>query len=89
MTDQVPEKFEDLDQDRRAKANDIQIGGTHYKGQPIQPWDYIAANNIPFLEGNAIKYLSRWRDKNGLEDVKKALHYVQKLIEVEEAKGTA
>lgn len=68
-------------------ANDIQHGGTHYKGKSIEPWDYIAANNIGFLDGNAIKYLTRWREKGGIEDLKKALHYVQKLIEVESAKG--
>lgn len=69
------------------EANYIQHGGTHYKGKKIEPWDYIVANGIGFLEGNAIKYLSRWRDKGGIEDLKKAMHYVQKLIEVETAKG--
>lgn len=63
-------------------ANAIQHGGHHYKGLPIEPWDYIAANDIGFLEGNAIKYLSRWKSKNGVEDLHKALHYVQKAIEV-------
>jgi len=64
-------------------ANDIQHGGTHYKGKAIEPWDYIAANGIGFFEGNAIKYLSRWRDKGGIDDLKKARHYIDKLIEVE------
>lgn len=68
------------------KANDIQHGGDHYKVKPIQPWDYIVANNIGFLEGNAIKYLTRWREKGGVGDLRKAQHYVQKLIEVETAK---
>lgn len=67
-------------------ANEIQHGGNHYKAKTIQPWDYIEANDIPFLEGNAIKYLTRWRDKGGLEDLKKAIHYIQKRIELEEAK---
>ena len=67
-------------------ANDIQHGGDHYKNKPIEPWDYIEANGIGFLDGNAIKYLTRWRDKNGIEDLKKARHYVDKLIEVETAK---
>jgi len=65
------------------KANDVQHGGTHYKMKAIQPWDYIAANNIGFFEGNAIKYLTRWRDKGGVEDLKKAQHYIQKLIELQ------
>lgn len=64
------------------RANAIQHGGQHYKGLTIEPWDYIAANKIGFLEGNAIKYLTRWKEKNGVEDLHKALHYVQKAIEV-------
>ncbi|MGL6095362.1 MAG: DUF3310 domain-containing protein [Fimbriiglobus sp.] len=67
-------------------ANDVQHGGNHY-AKPIQVWDFIAANGIPYLEGNAIKYLSRWRNKGGVEDLKKAKHYVEKLIELEEAAG--
>lgn len=63
-------------------ANDFQHGGVHYQ-KPIQPWDYIAANGIGFFEGNAIKYLSRWREKGGIEDLRKAQHYIQKLIELE------
>lgn len=63
-------------------ANDIQHGGTHYQ-QPIQPWDFIAANGIGFFEGNAIKYLSRWREKGGVDDLRKAAHYIEKLIELE------
>jgi hypothetical protein len=67
-------------------ANDVQHGGTHYKVKAIQPWDYIEANGIGFLDGNAIKYLTRWKDKGGIEDLKKAKHYIDKLIEVETAK---
>lgn len=69
-------------------ANDRQEGGSHYN-KPIQPWDYIAANDIGFFEGNAIKYLSRWRDKGGVEDLRKATHYIEKLIEIETQKGAA
>ncbi len=64
-------------------ANDKQFGGSHYKGNTIQPWDYIHANGIGFFEGNAIKYLSRWRDKGGVVDLEKARHYIDKLIELE------
>ncbi len=64
-------------------ANEEQHGGTHYKRLKIQTWDYIAQNGIGYLEGNAIKYLSRWRDKGGLEDLRKARHYIDKLIEIE------
>jgi len=68
-------------------ANAVQHGGTHYKGLLIEPWDFIVANQIGFLEGNAIKYLARWRGKGGVEDLRKAAHYVQKLIEIEIAGG--
>lgn len=67
----------------KESANAVQIGGEHYKVRKIQPWDYIVANDIPYLEGNVIKYVSRWRDKGGLDDLRKAQHYLQKLIEVE------
>lgn len=68
-------------------ANDRQEGGNHYRNKAIQPWDYIAGNGIGYLEGCAIKYLSRWREKGGVADLRKARHYIDKLIEMEEAKG--
>jgi hypothetical protein len=49
----------------------------------MQPWDYIAANNLGYFEGNVVKYVSRWRDKGGIEDLRKARHYLDKLIELE------
>jgi hypothetical protein len=64
-------------------VNNIQHGGTHYKDKTMQPWDYIAANNLGYFEGNVVKYVSRWRDKGGVEDLRKARHYLDKLIELE------
>lgn len=72
-----------------SQANAIQHGGTHYKDQTIQPWDFIAQNNLGFLEGNVVKYVSRWKKKNGLEDLKKAQHYLEKLIELEQDRKQA
>lgn len=66
----------------RDRANEQQVGGAHYAVKAIQPWDFIIANNLGYLEGNIIKYVSRWKDKGGVEDLKKAQHYLQKLIEV-------
>jgi len=63
-------------------ANDNQVGGSHYKGKAIQPWDYIVANNLGYLEGNIVKYISRWREKGGIDDLRKVVHYAEKLIEV-------
>ena len=65
-------------------ANETQIGGNHYKDKTIQPWDFIAANELGYFEGNIVKYVSRWRDKGGMLDLKKAKHYLDKLIELEE-----
>lgn len=63
-----------------------QIGGTHYKNMRIQPVEYIHLNGIPFIEGCVIKYVTRWREKGGLEDIKKARHFLDILIELEEPK---
>ena len=67
-------------------VNSIQHGGTHYKNKAVQPWDYIVGNNLGYLEGNIVKYVSRWRDKGGIQDLQKARHYLDKLIEVESRK---
>lgn len=60
-----------------------QEGGDHYKDMKIQPFEYIHANGIGFAEGCIIKYVSRWRAKNGVEDLKKARHFLDLLIEAE------
>lgn len=60
-----------------------QIGGEHYKNKKIQPVEYIHANNIPFIEGSVIKYVTRHREKNGREDLEKAIHYLQLLVQLE------
>ena len=65
-------------------ALDTQEGGGHYKGCAIQPVEYIHANGIGYMEGNVIKYVTRWRAKGGLDDLRKARHYIELLIELEE-----
>jgi hypothetical protein len=64
-------------------ANNKQISGTHYKNNTIQPWDFVAANNLGYFEGSAIKYITRWRSKGGIADIQKAIHFLEKLIELE------
>ncbi len=66
-----------------SKILDHQEGGSHYKKMAIQPIDFIYFNDIPFIEGNIIKYVLRHKKKNGLEDLKKAKHYLEILIEKE------
>lgn len=60
-----------------------QVGGNHYKGFVVQPVEFIYKNNIPFMEGNIIKYVCRHREKNGIQDLQKARHYLDMLIELE------
>lgn len=63
-------------------ANERQVGGDHYKKRRIQPWDYIADNELGYFEGNIVKYVTRYSDKGGIDDLRKAKHYLEKLIEV-------
>jgi hypothetical protein len=65
-------------------TKDKQVGGDHYKGRKLQPWDLWEAFDLDPWEANALKYLLRWKDKNGVEDLKKAVHYIEYLIEREE-----
>ncbi len=60
-----------------------QVGGDHYKKYKIQPVEYIHANGIEFMPGCAIKYLSRYKDKGGADDVRKALHFCKLILELE------
>jgi hypothetical protein len=64
-------------------ALNTQEGGQHYKQWKIQPIEFIHANGLPYIEGNIIKYIMRHKFKNGLEDLKKARHYLDLLIELE------
>jgi len=65
-----------------SEANKRQIAGTHYN-KPIQHWDLVIANGIPYMEAQIIKYVMRHREKNGVQDLEKAAHFLEKLIEVE------
>ncbi len=64
-------------------ALDKQVGGNYYKAMKIQPVQFIHANNIGYLEGNIIKYVCRWRGKNGMADLEKAKHYIELLMALE------
>ena len=66
-------------------ALNIQEGGSHYKDLVIQPVEYIHKNRIGFIEGCVIKYATRWREKGGLQDLRKARHFLDLLIELEGA----
>ena len=62
-------------------ANDKQVGGSHYKKGGEQHWDLMITYEVPYTLGCATKYLFRWKDKNGIQDLTKALHYLEKTIE--------
>lgn len=65
------------------KSTDYQVAGDHYKKQKIQPIEYIMANQLPFAEGCIVKYATRWRDKGGIEDLRKIKQYCDFIIESE------
>jgi len=82
----MPRQRTNFNGDLIVDANDRQVGGEHYRSE-FQHWDYVLANDIPYMEAQIIKYLTRWRKKNGLADLEKGLHFYEKLLEVERAKA--
>jgi len=68
--------------DNDMSALEKQVGGTHYKKHAIQPIEYIEGNGLGYCEGAIIKYATRWKDKGGIEDLKKIIHYAELLIEI-------
>lgn len=67
-----------------ASAFHTQVAGNHYKNMVIQPIEFITRNGIPFIEGCVIKRVCRWRSKDGVQDLRKAIHELQLLIEMTE-----
>ena len=65
----------------KIKASDKQVGGTHYKDMLVQPAEFINKNKLLFAEGNAIKYICRHKAKGKLQDIEKAIHYLEMIIE--------
>lgn len=69
---------------REVASLDLQVGGNHYKKYKIQPLEFAMVNQLPFIEASVIKYVVRWKDKNGIEDLRKARHMLDVLIEFEQ-----
>jgi len=65
------------------KSKERVVHPNHYN-RGIEMWDYAHSHNLDFFEGNIVKYVTRWKDKNGIEDLKKCHQYLEKLIELEE-----
>lgn len=72
-----------MEAQEKPSALDVQVCGGHYKALKIQPIEYIHANNLPFIEGSVVKYITRWREKGGKKDLEKIKHFVDLLIELE------
>ena len=66
-----------------ATALQKQVNGSHYVDMAIQPIEFITANGLDFLQGNIIKYVCRHKNKNGADDIKKAIHYCELLLQIE------
>lgn len=81
-----PALSRDSADDDRPMANRRQVGGSHYGLGKIQHWDLAVMFGWDYLTGQTIKYLMRWRGKNGIQDLEKGQHYLEKLIETEKAK---
>lgn len=64
-----------------SNANERQIGGNHYGGTEYQHWDWVTDIRLPYLSGVGSKYAFRWRNKDGIQDLEKALHYIDKAEE--------
>ena len=66
---------------------DKQIGGSHYKNMVIQPYEFISKNELTFFQGNVIKYVCRYKQKNGIQDLQKVIHYCElEILKLKDAK---
>ncbi len=65
----------------KMSANERQVAGNHYKST-IEHWDYVVANELDYFQGQITKYVTRWKNKNGIDDLLKAQHFLEKYIEV-------
>ena len=63
-------------------ANARQVGGSHYRNK-IQHWDWVASNELDYFQGQITKYVARWKNKNGMEALEKAQHFLEKYIEIQ------
>jgi len=77
----------DSDEQESINPLDVQIGGNWYKEMKIQPVDYIHENNLNWFQGEVIKYVSRYLEKNGRQDLEKAIHIIEMLIAKEYQEG--
>ena len=89
MTEPINDLCLRLGSEPEPDAQSYQVGGAHYRDMAIQPATYVIRNAIGWAEGEVIKYVSRWRRKNGIEDLRKARHVLLLLIQSHEAAEAA
>jgi hypothetical protein len=82
----MPHNAQEKQVGNTVSINSKQVGGKHYQKLDPAPWDVVIQWELGYLEGTALKYIARWRDKNGVEDILKAIHFLEKLVEVERNK---
>lgn len=89
LTEMYAEEYQGYPHVTKHQASPLstQVDGNHYMMLKIQPIEFILANNLGFLEGNVVKYVSRYKNKNGVSDLKKAKHYLEILINSLEQKS--
>ena len=85
LADVTPDEWDALRRAPEQRALDRQVAGNNYKKFKIQPAEFCYVNDIPYLEATAIKYLCRWKDKGGIQDLEKAKHFIDLLIEFQNA----
>ncbi len=83
MSDGMSDAMWEVNEHIELSALDVQVGGDHYKQFIIQPVEFIVHNNIGFLEGNVIKYIARHKHKNGADDIRKAMHYCELILDLQ------
>jgi hypothetical protein len=81
LDDVTSSEWDEAFRQMKHRPKETQIGGDHYRTGDIQPIDYIMANKMNFAEGNVIKYVTRHRNKGGKQDILKAMHYLDFLLE--------
>lgn len=68
-------------------ANERQVGGSHYKSMPLEHWDLSVLYGWDPFQYQITKYVMRWRDKNGIQDLEKVVHFAQKYVEIEKLRA--
>lgn len=77
------EKFVEVVDSKNKNPLQTQVGGNHYKDLKIQPIEFIHANNLDFMAANVVKYVVRAKNKNGAQDIRKAIHYCQLILKLD------